>query len=160
MRPRHVLLLVASLLVAPAASAELFPNVRKGYNFDAPPSWRLAHPDYMLASPSGASLSESDLPPKGAHTLEKISKSAGMIACIGADYEDTNEQFPLDGEGWNGLVKVFVEPRRTNRQQRHVLQLVAQYGENYRIFYLAMPTTEWLGDRGTFTKVLGSLRFE
>ncbi|TDU31409.1 hypothetical protein DFR24_0777 [Panacagrimonas perspica] len=160
MRLRRVLLLVVTLVVAPSASAELFPNIRKGYNFEAPASWRLAHPDYMLASPSGASLSESDLPPKGVLTLEKISKSAGMIACIGADYEDTNEQFPLDGEGWNGLVKVFVEPRRTNRQQRHVLQLVAQHGDSYRIFYLAMPTTEWKGDRKGFTAVLGSLRFQ
>jgi len=157
---RRVLLLVVTLVVAPSASAELFPNIRKGYNFDAPPSWRLAHPDYMLASPTGASLSESDLPPKGVLTLEKISKSAGMIACIGADYEDTREQFLLDGEGWNGIVKVFVEPRRTHRPQRHVLQLVAQHGESYRIFYLAMPTSEWLGDRKAFTTVLGSLRFQ
>ena len=160
MRLRRVLLLLASFLVAPTASAELFANARKGYSFEAPESWRLAHPDYMLTSTTGASLSESDLPPKGAQTLEKISKSAGMIACIGADYDDTDEQFKLDGEGWKGLVKVFLEPRRTNRQQRHVLQLVAQHGDDYRIFYLAVPTSEWLGNRGSFTKLLGALRFE
>lgn len=160
MRLRHALLLLATLPVALPASAELFPNAKRGYSFEAPASWRLSHPDYMLTSPSGSSLSESDLPPKGVQTLEKISKSAGMIACIGADYEDTNEQFKLDGEGWNGLVKVFVEPRRQNRQQRHVLQLVAQHGEQFRIFYLAVPTSEWVGDRGAFTQMLGGLKFQ
>ncbi len=160
MRLRRVLLLLASLVMASPASAELFANARKGYSFEVPESWRLAHPDYMLTSPSGASLSESDLPPKGAQTLEKISRSAGMIACIGADYEDTHEQFKLAGQGWDGLVKVFLEPRRTNRQQRHVLQLVAQHGSNYRIFYLAVPSNEWHNNRGTFTQVLGGLNFQ
>lgn len=160
MRLRHALLLLATLSAASPASAEHFPNAKKGYSFEAPESWRLSHPDYMLTSPSGSSLSESDLPPKGVQTLEKISKSAGMIACIGADYEDTNEQFKLDGEGWNGIVKVFLEPRRTNRPQRHVLQLVAQHGEEFRIFYLAMPSNEWLGNRTGFTQVLGGLKFQ
>jgi hypothetical protein len=160
MRLRRVLLLLASLMLVPSAFAAVFPNAKKGYSFETPDSWRLAHPDYMLASPSGASLSESDLPPLGMHTLDKISKSAGMIACIGADYEDTNEQFKLDGEGWNGMVKVFLEPRRTSGQQRHVLQLVAQHGEIFRIYYLAVPSREWLSDRGAFTKVLAGLRFQ
>lgn len=147
------------LLASTAAHAEGFPNPYKGYSFEAPSNWRLSHPDYMLTGPSGESLSESDLPPQGERSLIKISKNAGMIACIGADYEDTNEQFELDGENWKGLVKVFVEPRRTNRQQRHVLQLVAQHGENYRLFYLAIPTQEWKSDRDSTTRVLAALKF-
>lgn len=157
---RRVLLTFACLLLAPAAFAEGFPNPHKGYTFDAPPNWRLSHPDYMLTGPSGQSLSESELPPNGERSLVKISKNAGMIACIGADYEDTDEQFALDGEGWKGLVKVFVEPRRTNRQQRHVLQLVAQHGQDYRLFYLAVPTPEWIGDRQAATRLLTALRFQ
>ena len=155
----RALLCLACLLLSPGASAELFANPAKGYSFEAPESWRLSHPDFMLTSPSGASLSESDIPPQGERSLLKISKSAGMIACIGADYEDTNEQFELKGENWNGLVKVFVEPRRSNRQPRHVLQLVAQRGSDYRLFYLAVPSREWLSDRGATTRVLGALRF-
>ncbi|MCC2656747.1 MAG: hypothetical protein K0Q76_1855 [Panacagrimonas sp.] len=157
---RRVLLIVASFLLAPVVSAEGFANPYKGYSFDVPANWRLSHPDYMLTGPRGESLSESDLPPKGERTLLKISKSAGMIACIGADYEDTNEQFELDGENWKGLVRVFVEPRRTNRQQRHVLQLVAQHGENYRLFYLAIPTQEWISDRDSPKRVLAALKFQ
>lgn len=157
---RRALLILASFLLAPAASAEGFPNPYKGYTFEAPPSWRLSHPDYMLTGPRGESLSESDLPPQGERSLIKISKNAGMIACIGADYEDTNEQFELDGENWKGLVRVFVEPRRTNRQQRHVLQLVAQHGQDYRLFYLAIPTQEWKSNRAPFTGVLAALRFQ
>lgn len=157
---RSALLILVSFLLAPAASAEWFPNPYKGYTFEAPGSWRLSHPDYMLTGPSGESLSESDLPPHGERSLIKISKNAGMIACIGADYEDTNEQFALDGEDWKGLVKVFVEPRRTNRQQRHVLQLVAQHGKDYRLFYLAVPTQEWASDREAPKRVLAALRFK
>lgn len=156
---RRALSFLALSLFAIAASAEVFPNPRKGYAFDAPANWRLSHPDYMLTGPRGESLSESDLPPQGERSLLKISKNAGMIACIGADYEDTNEQFELDGEGWKGLVKVFVEPRRTNRQQRHVLQLVAQHGENYRLFYLAVPTQEWVSNRDSPKRMLSALRF-
>lgn len=155
------LAVVVGLYLLPwCAQAELFANNRKGYSFEAPPSWRLAHPDFMLMSPSGASLSESDLPPKGERSLERISKTAGMIACIGADYEDTREHFPLAGEGWNGLVSVFVEPTRTNRQPRHVLQLVTQRGNDYRLFYLAVPTREWMSDQGSFKSVLAALRFQ
>lgn len=159
MGPCRALSILASFVFATAASAEVFPNPHKGYAFDAPANWRLSHPDYMLTGPRGESLSESDLPPNGERTLLKISKNAGMIACIGADYEDTNEQFELDGEGWRGLVKVFVEPRRTNRQQRHVLQLVAQHGQSYRLFYLAVPTQAWMQDRDTSKRVLSALRF-
>jgi hypothetical protein len=157
---RRALSILAASLLASAASAEGFPNPYKGYSFDAPASWRLSHPDYMLTGPRGESLSESDLPPHGERSLIKISKNAGMIACIGADYEDTNEQFSLDGEDWKGLVKVFVEPRRTNRQQRHVLQLVAQHGDNFRLFYLAVPTQQWISDRAASTQLLAALRFQ
>lgn len=143
-----------------AAQAEVFSNPAKGYSFHAPGQWRLANPDFMLMSPSGASLMESDLPPKGAQTLEKISKTAGMIACIGADYETTSERFDLAGEAWKGLVTVFLEPARYGRPPRHVLQMVTQHGEDYRLFYLAVPTREWLSNREPFKKVLGGLRFE
>lgn len=142
-----------------SAQAEVFANNAKGYAFEAPMGWRLAHPDFMLMSPSGASLSESDLPPRGERSLEKISKTAGMMACIGADYEDTDQKFSLTGQGWHGLVSVFWEPRRNNREQRHVLQLVVQHGQNYRLFYLAVPSREWLSDRHSFTQVLSALRF-
>lgn len=160
MRPIQLATLFALCLLPWGAQAELFANPFKGYSFEAPPSWRLAHPDFMLMSPSGASLSESDLPPRGERSLEKISTTAGMIACIGADYEDTRQKFALAGEGWSGLVSVFVEPQRTNRQQRHVLQLVAQRGNDYKLFYLAVPTREWLSDQGSFKSVLGALRFQ
>lgn len=142
-----------------AAQAEVFSNPVKGYSFSTPAQWRLANPDFMLMSSSGASLMESDLPPKGPQTLEKISKAAGMIACIGADYETTNEHFDLSGEAWRGLVTVFLEPTRYGRPQRHVLQMVAQHGNDYRLFYLAVPTREWLANREPFKMVLGGLRF-
>lgn len=161
MRLRRALLLsTTALLLATAVRAEQFPNAGKGYSFEAPSPWRLAHPDFMLTGPGGASLSEVDLPPRGVRSLEKISKSAGMIACIGADYEDTDEQFQLDGHNWTGLVRVYREPQRSNRQRRHVLQLVAQHEQNYRLFYLAVPTHDWLSDRVPFTQVLSGLRFQ
>lgn len=158
--PLRPLLLSLSLLASgPAVSAELFANPAKGYAFKALHTWRLAHPDFMLMSPSGASLSESEIPPQGERSLIKISKTAGMIACIGADYEDTFEQFDLHGENWRGLVRVFVEPRRAHRHPRHVLQLVAQRGDDYRLFYLAVPTREWLSDREASKRVLAALHF-
>lgn len=142
------------------ARAEVFSNPHKGYSFHTPGQWRLANPDFMLMSSSGASLMESDLPPRGERTLEKISRAAGMIACIGADYETTEEYFDLSGETWRGLVTVFREPARYGRPPRHVLQMVAQHGEVYRLFYLAVPTREWLSNREPFKNVLGGLRFE
>lgn len=158
--PLRALLLSLPLLANSAVvSAELFANPAKGYAFEAPPSWRLAHPDFMLMSPSGSSLSESEIPPQGERSLVKISTTAGMIACIGADYEDTLEQFHLHGEDWSGLVRVFVEPRRVNRHPRHVLQLVAHRDGDYRLFYLAVPTREWLSDREASKRVLAALRF-
>lgn len=159
MRSTRLATLLALCLLPLGAQAEMFANSAKGYAFEAPTGWRLAHPDFMLMSPTGASLSESELPPRGERSLEKISKTAGMIACIGADYEDTREHFPLAGEGWSGLVSVYLEPRRANSQQRHVLQLVAQRGQDYRLFYLAVPTREWLSNQSAFTSVLSALRF-
>lgn len=159
MRLSRPLFLTALLALSPGVSAELFANAARGYAFEVSGHWKLAHPDFMLMSASGSSLSESELPPRGERSLIKISKNAGMIACIGADYEDTREQFELRGENWNGLVSVFVEPRRSNRPPRHVLQLVAQRGEDYRLFYLAVPTREWLSDRAASTRVLAALRF-
>lgn len=147
------------LLLSPQTRAERFSNTAKGYAFDAPGHWRLASPDFMLTDGSGASLSESDLPPQGARSLDKISRSAGMMACIGANYQATNERFALAGENWKGLVTVFVEPVRYNRQPRHVLQLVAQHGDEYRLFYLAVPTRDWLGNRLPFTTLLSALSF-
>lgn len=157
--PLRCLTLCLVLLLPLPATAERFANPHKGYAFEVSGHWRLAHPDFMLMSASGSSLSESELPPRGERSLLKISKNAGMIACIGADYEDTQEQFELSGENWNGLVKVFVEPRRANGPPRHVLQLVAQRGQDYRLFYLAVPSREWLSDRGASTRVLAALRF-
>lgn len=156
---RASLLLLLALLPTTAA-AEVFANARKGYAFEASGGWRLAHPDFMLMSPSGAALSESDLPEHGPRSLEKIATTAGMIACIGADYHDTREQFRVSGANWNGLVSVFVEPTRSNRLPRHVLQLVAQSGERFRLFYLAVPSREWLADRVSTTRLLAALRFE
>lgn len=152
-------LLSGLLLLSSQTRAERFANSAKGYAFDAPGHWRLASPDFMLTDPGGASLSESDLPPQGARSLDKISKSAGMMACIGAGYQTTNERFALSGENWKGLVTVFVEPTRYNRLPRHVLQLVAQHGDDYRLFYLAVPTREWLGNRLQFTALLSALSF-
>ncbi len=146
-------------LVLNTAQAEVFTHPYKGYSFQTPAQWRLANPDFMLMSASGASLMESDLPPRGEQSLENISKTAGMIACIGADYETTDERFDLSGDAWKGLVTVFREPARYGRPQRHVLQLVAQHGNVYRLFYLAVPTREWLSNREPFKNVLGGLRF-
>lgn len=157
MTPTRFVLLMALLALPLGASSETFSNRGKGYSFEAPRQWRLVNPDFMLMSASGASLSESDLP-QGPRSLERISKTAGMIACIGADYQTTNERFKLDGENWKGLVTVFLEPARINRQPRHVLQLVAQNGDKYRLFYLAVPSREWLSDRESFQKLLGTLR--
>lgn len=149
------------LLVVPfAAFGEVIANSGKGYSFKVPPNWRMAHPDFTLTGPTGASLTESSLHPEGARSLEHISKTAGMIACIGADYQDTLERFELGGDNWKGLVSVFREPIRSNRHSRHVLQLVAQHGENFRLFYLAVPTQEWLGDRDAARALLAALRFE
>lgn len=159
MRSAVLATLIALSLVPWSAQAEVFANSAKGYVFETPAGWRLAHPDFMLTSPTGASLSESDLPPRGERSLEKISKTAGMMACIGADYQDTEQTFSLSGQGWNGLVSVFWEPRRHNREQRHVLQLVVQHGQNYRLFYLAVPSREWLSNQHSFTQVLSALRF-
>lgn len=141
------------------AQAELIVNPSKGYAFDVPRPWRLASPDFMLEGPDGASLMEADIPSQKTLTLEQISKTAGMIACIGADYATTNERFTLDGGHWTGLVTVFVEPRRTGRPPRHVLQLVARHGDKYRLFYFAMPTRDWLGNRDVQTQLLKALRF-
>lgn len=141
------------------ASAEIFGNPGGQYSFKVPPHWRLAHPDFTLTGPGGASLTESSLHPDGARTLERISKTAGMIACIGADYHDTLERFELSGENWTGLVSVFKEPRRSNRLQRHVLQLVAQHGEHFRLFYLAVPSQEWLSGGQSAREMLAALRF-
>ena len=157
LRPAYYLL---ALLLAPLqAQAEVFANPAKGYAVETPGGWRLAHPDFMLMSNSGASLSESDLPAHGPRSLEKISKTAGMIACIGADYRETYEHFSLAGENWNGVVSVFVEPTRANRLPRHVLQLVTQQGENFRLFYLAVPSREWASDRTPFKDLLSRIRY-
>ena len=153
-------LLLCCLALPMAAQAEIFANARKGYSFTVPPHWRMANPDYTLTGPSGGSLSESALHPEGPKTLETISKTAGMIACIGADYHDTLERFELGGDNWKGLVSVFREPMRNNRLQRHVLQLVAQHGEDFRLFYLAVPSKEWLGDGSVARDMLAALRFD
>lgn len=155
---RLAVLAALSLLTGPAL-ADVFNNPSKGYSFDMSGHWRLASPDFMLMSPSGASLMESDLPPRGERSLKHISKAAGMIACIGADYETTDEHFDLEGEAWKGIVSVFREPGRYNRPQRHVLQLVAQNGEQFRLFYLAVPTREWQANRERFTQILRGLKF-
>ncbi|WP_420466692.1 hypothetical protein [Panacagrimonas sp.] len=149
------------LLSVPAIGwAETISNAGKGYSFTVPANWRMAHPDFTLTGPTGASLTESSLHPAGTRSLEHISKTAGMIACIGADYQDTLERFELGGENWKGLVSVFKEPMRGNRHPRHVLQLVAQHGENFRLFYLAVPSQEWLGDRNAARALLAALRFD
>ncbi|MGQ0697621.1 MAG: hypothetical protein ACT4PZ_05195 [Panacagrimonas sp.] len=158
MNLRRLSSLSGLLLIATGANAEVFSNPARTYFFEMPRPWYLAHPDFMLMSATGASLSESDLP-QGPQSLERISKTAGMIACIGADYSTTKERFELEGENWKGLVTVFVEPARTNRQPRHVLQLVAQHGKNFRLFYLAVPSREWLSDGAQSRKLLGALRF-
>lgn len=150
-----------ALLMLPAiGTAGVYPNAGKGYSFTVPSSWRMAHPDYTLVGPGGASLTESSLRPDGARSLLHVSKTAGMIACIGADYHDTLERFELAGENWKGLVSVFREPARARGLQRHVLQLVAQHGDHFRLFYLALPSREWLADTAAARELLNALRFD
>lgn len=153
--------IVLALLLSPAlaAQAEIIRNPAGGYAFEMSGQWRMASPDFLLEGPDGATLQEAEIPQQKNGSLEQISKTAGMIACIGADYTSTNERFALDGEKWQGLVTVFVEPRRNGRPQRHVLQLVAQHGERYRLFYFAVPSAGWLSNRERHTQVLKALRF-
>lgn len=160
MPPRHAYCLLALVLAPLQAQAEIFAHPHKGYAVETPGGWHLAHPDFMLMSSTGASLSESDLPAHGPRSLERISKTAGMIACIGADYRETDEHFPITGENWNGLVSVFEEPRRANRLPRHVLQLVTQHGDHFRLFYLAVPSREWIQDRAPFKTLLARIRYQ
>lgn len=152
-------LLAGLLLLAPLAHAGEFSNPAHTYAFDVPDHWRMVSPNFMIESPSGASIMEADLPPNGLRTLQKISQNAGMIACIGADYSETNEKFDLAGDRWNGLVTVYQEPVRAGRPPRHVLQLVAQSGQDYRLFYFALPTREWLSGHDGALKILRSLKF-
>ena len=151
-------LLAGLLMIAPLAGAAEFSNAARAYVFDVPDQWRLVNPDFMITSPSGASIVEADLPPAGQRTLQKISQNAGMIACIGADYSATDEHFEVAGEQWNGLVTVFREPARYNRPQRHVLQLVVQTGQSYRLFYFALPSREWMSGHEQALKILRSLK--
>jgi hypothetical protein len=154
------LVLAASLLtIAPLAGAAEFANASRAYVIDVPDQWRMVSPDFMITSPSGASIVEADLPPAGQRTLQKISQNAGMIACIGADYSATDEHFEVAGDQWNGLVTVFQEPPRYNRPPRHVLQLVVQTGQSYRLFYYALPSREWLSGHDSALKILRSLKF-
>lgn len=147
------------MLLAPLAGAAEFANASRAYAFDVPDQWRMVSPDFMITSPSGASIVEADLPPAGQRTLQKISQNAGMIACIGADYAATDEHFEVSGDRWNGLVTVFQEPARYNRPPRHVLQLVAQVGQSYRLFYYALPSREWMSGHEQALKILRSLKF-
>lgn len=147
-------------LLAPIVGAAEFANASRAYVFDVPDQWRMVNPDFMITSPSGASIVEADLPPAGQRTLNKISQNAGMIACIGADYSETDQHFEVAGEQWNGLVTVFQEPMRSGRPPRHVLQLVAQNGQSYRLFYFALPSREWLSGHDAALKILRSLKFQ
>ena len=134
-------------------------NGANTYSFEVASDWSLANPDFMLTSRGGASLYESDIPPQKNMSLQQISKTAGMIARIGADYAETNESFALFGNAWSGQVTVFVEPRRSGRLGRHVLQLVTKRGSEYRLFYLAIPTQQWLQQRERFVALLSGLQF-
>lgn len=158
---RAALLGLASLiaLLAGPAQAQRFTNSAKGYSFSMPPGWHLAHPDFMLTSRSGSSLSESDIPAQKQPSLVQISKTAGMIALIGADYEATQDQFRVFGSNWNGLVTVFVEPQRARSAPRHVLQLVTEHGPTFRLFYLAVPSQEWRTRRDEVIALLSALEF-
>lgn len=146
-------------LLAPLTQAGEFTNATRAYAFDVPDQWRMVNPDFMITSPSGASIVEADLPPAGQRTLTKISQNAGMIACIGADYAATDEHFEVSGDDWSGLVTVYQEPTRAGKAPRHVLQLVAQSGQQYRLFYFALPTREWLSGHEQALKILRSLKF-
>lgn len=152
-------LLAGLLMMAPLAGAAEFTNTTRAYAFDVPDHWRMVSPDFMLTASNGSSLVEADLPPAGQRTLQKISQNAGMIACIGADYSATDQHFEVSGDQWNGLVTVFQEPARYNRPPRHVLQLVAQSGQTYRLFYYALPSREWHSGRESALKILRSLKF-
>ena len=112
-----------------------------------------------ITSRSGASLYESDIPAQKNPSLEQISKTAGMISLIAADYAATEESFRLFGPAWKGLVTVFIEPRRSGRPARHVLQLVAESPQGYRLFYLAVPSQQWQQQREATVALLAGLEF-
>ncbi len=155
-----VALALGLTLSTPDAQARRLGNVEQGYWFEVPEQWSLAHPDFTMISTSGASLSESFIPPQDAPSLQQISKTAGMIALIGADYQETREQFDLQGDDWNAMVTVFIEPRRTQKPQRHVLQMVTEHRGRFRLFYLAVPSQEWLQSRESVRQLLLALKFE
>lgn len=156
---RHVISLILLASLSTALEARRFANVEHKYSFDAPAGWSLANPNFMITSHSGASLVESLIPIQARPSLRQISKTAGMIAAIGADYETSHEQFPIKGKNWSGLISVFVEPRRAGREQRHVLQMVTRHQGHYRLFYLAIPSQEWTLSRGSFLTILSGLEF-
>lgn len=153
------LCLLVTWTVSADAQQRRISNRSNHYSFEVAPDWSLANPDFMITSRSGASLYESDIPPQKNVSLQQISKTAGMIALIGADYTATNESFRVFGNAWNGLVTVFVEPRRSSRQGRHVLQLVTERGQEYRLFYLAVPSEQWIQQRERFVAMLAGLEF-
>lgn len=146
------------LLLPICGQAEVFGNSKKGYTFDLPREWRLAHPDFVLEAPNGASITEIELPPAGTRSLEQVNYAATMMAGMRAGYKVTNERFDLSGEEWSGRVTVFEEPRRNGGVPRHVLQLVASVKNQYRLFYLAVPSREWLSNREPYKKLLGTFR--
>lgn len=152
-------LLFMCLQSSAGAQERRISNRSNTYSFAVTSDWSLANPDFMLTTGYGASLQESDIPPQKNPSLTQISKTAGMIALIGADYASTDDSFTIFGENWEGLVTVFIEPRRTGKTGRHVLQLVARHGNSYRLFYLSLPSALWRTERDRFTGLLSALKF-
>jgi hypothetical protein len=153
------ILVTALVLAAPVCSqAELLGNAKKGYAFELPHEWRMANPDFVLEAPNGASITEIELPPEGERSLDQVSYAATMMAGMRAGYQVTSDRFDLNGQDWQGRVTVFVEPKRYGMMPRHVLQLVARVQQQYRLFYLAIPSREWESNREPIKKLLGGFR--
>lgn len=134
-------------------------DASNAYSFEFPSGWSRIGQEYVVTSASGASLVESDVPPQKDMSLAQISKTAGMMALIAADYAETPERFPLFGNRWQGLVTVFIEPRRAGRASRYVLQLVCQHDQSFRLFYLAIPNQLWRHQRDRYLALLSGLQF-
>ena len=152
--------LLTMVLAASGAQAEWMVNASKGYAFDAPPGWRMARPDYVLESRNGASLTQISLPPANGRGLKRVNYAATMMAGMRAGYRRTAQEFSMNGEGWQAYVTVFREPTRYGIGPRNVLQFVTKAGEQYWLFYLALPAREWNQNPARYKKVLASYRIK
>jgi hypothetical protein len=138
---------------ASAWSAEVV-DAKENHAFIVPDGWEDQKGRFGLYvyAESGGNLSESKLPFQAQSVDEASARLVKTFANANTTFRQIGQSVAVSGKTWNGRIATFEGTVNT------ILQMVANDGRKYRVFYLTVPNEKFRASKDQYLDVLRTWR--